>query len=259
MRIVLIHWKPEEAGLHLEQLQDAGFEPEVLAPNGSAGLKGKTEFAKAIVIDLSRLPLQGRAVGIQLRKRAATRRVPIVFAGGAPDKVEATRQLLPDATYTEWAGAVEAIRRAVRTAPDSPVVPGTMAGYSGTPLAKKLGIKEGSLVALLGAPEEFETKLEPLPANVRIVMKATGAVRAVLFVKSLRDLDRYWQPTVDTVAGGATVWIAWPKKASGVVTDVNEPGVRAYGLERGWVDYKICAIDETWSGLAFAKRKIKLT
>ncbi len=257
MRVVVIHWKPEEAQPYLEQLRADGFDAEALAPDGTAGLRNTLEFAQAILIDLSRLPLQGRAVAIELRKRAATRRVPIVFIGGAPAKIAVTRDLLPDATYTDWSGASAAIRRAVASAPDVPVVPGTMAGYSGTPLAKKLGIKEGCVAALLGAPDDFEQKLEPLPANVQLVTKARGTARVVMFVKAMRDLDRQWRPTVEAVAPGATVWIAWPKKASGVVTDVTENGVRAYGLERGWVDYKICAIDETWSGLAFAKRKAK--
>lgn len=256
MRIVLIHWRPAEAKPYIEQLEAAGFETTVLAPNGSAGLRGAMEFAQAVVIDLSRLPMQGRAVGVELRKRAATRRVPLVFAAGLADKVEATRRLLPDATYTDWSRAVEAIRRAVVTAPESPVVPGTMAGYSGTPLAKKLGIRDGSVVALLSAPDGFEVQLDPLPENVRLIRKPRGASRVILFVHRLQDLDRHWKPTVDAVTGGATVWIAWPKKASGVATDVTEPAVRAYGLERGWVDYKICAIDQTWSGLAFARRKV---
>jgi hypothetical protein len=255
MRILLIHWKPEEAESRLGQLRQAGFEAVVLAPQGAAGLKGTTEFAKAIVIDLGRLPLQGRAVAIELRKRAATRRVPIVFAGGAPDKVETIRELLPDATYAEWDGVVEAIHHAVRTEPDAPVVPDTMAGYSGSPLPKKLGIREGTLVALLGAPAGFESKLDPLPDGVRIVTRPRGAGRVVLFITAMRDLDRRWKMVVDGVADGATIWIAWPKKASGMATDVSENAVRAYGMDRGWVDYKICAIDQTWSGLAFAKRK----
>src|SRR4051794_4053861 len=125
MRVLLIHWKPEAATPHVADLRDAGFDVAALAPNGTAGLKGAAEFAKAIVIDLSRLPMQGRAVAIEFRKRAATRRVPIVFVGGAPDKVDTVRELLPDATYAEWSGAVEAIRRAVASAPDAPVVPGT--------------------------------------------------------------------------------------------------------------------------------------
>jgi CheY-like chemotaxis protein len=256
MRIVLIHWKPAEAGERLDQLKAAGFEASVLAPNGSAGLKGTTlEYAKVIVIDLSRLPMQGRAVAIELRKRAPTRRVPLVFVGGALDKVESIRELLPDAGYTDWSGIEEAIQRAARQAPVSPVVPDTMAGYSGTPLAKKLGFKSGTVVGLLGAPEGFEEKLEPLPDGVRVCNHARGAGRALLFVDSMRDLHRRWAPTIGAVAEGATVWVAWPKKASGIVTDVTEAAVRAHGLERGWVDYKICAIDETWSGLAFAKRK----
>ena len=255
MRVLLIHWKPEEAAPQIAELRQAGFEAWALAPNGSAGLKGITEFANVIVIDLSRLPMQGRAVAIELRKRAATRRVPIVFAGGAPGKVDAIRSLMPDATYCDWDAIVEAIHHAARNKPESPVVPDTMAGYSGSSLPKKLGIKEGTIVALIDAPDGFEAKLDPLPDGARIVTKPGGAARAVVFITAMRDLERRWQPVIDAVAEGATVWIAWPKKASGIATDVSEAEIRAYGLERGWVDYKICAIDATWSGLAFSKRK----
>lgn len=257
MRVLLIHWKPEEAAPHLAQLRQAGFEAQLLAPNGSAGLKGTTEFANVIVIDLTRLPMQGRAVGIELRKRAASRRVPLVFAAGAPDKVEATRSLLPDATYTGWDGIVEAIGHAAGTKPDSPVVPDTMAGYSGSSLPKKLGIKAGTIVALIDAPDGFEAQLDPLPEDVRVVTRPRNVTRAVLFITGMKDLERRWQPVTGAVARGATVWIAWPKKASGMATDASETAIRAYGLERAWVDYKICAIDATWSGLAFSKRKAK--
>jgi CheY-like chemotaxis protein len=255
MRVLVIHWKPEEAAPRLELLRRAGFDATVLAPNGSAGLKGTTGFPNVIVIDLSRLPMQGRAVAIELRKRAATRRVPIVFAGGSPDKLESIRALLPDATYSDWADIVEAIRHAARTAPEIPIVPDTMAGYSGSSLPKKLGIREGILVALVDAPDGFESKLDPLPDGARIVTRPRGAARAILFVTAMSDLDRRWRSVVDSVAEGATVWIAWQKKASGITTDASEKEIRAYGLERGWVDYKICSIDETWSGLAFSKRK----
>jgi hypothetical protein len=255
MRVLLIHWKPEAAATRLEQLREAGFEADVLAPNGFTGLRGRAEFAKAILIDLSRLPLQGRAVGIELRKRAASRRVPIVFVGGIPEKVEATRQVLPDAAYMDWDEVADGLKAAIQRAPKSPVVPDTMAAYSGTPLAKKLGIRKDTVLALLNAPGGFEAQLEPLPPGVRIVSKPSGAQRIVLFVTAMKDLGHCWRSTVDASDSGATVWIAWPKKASGTVTDVTEDIVRKYGLERGWVDYKICAIDATWSGLAFSKRK----
>ena len=255
MYIVLIHWKPEEAAPRRDELEAAGYTVKVVAPNGTAGLQFINADADAILIDLGRLPMQGRAVGIELRKRAATRAIPIVFVGGASEKVAAVRELLPDAGYIEWSGIPAELERAIRRAPKSPVVPATMAGYSGTPLPRKLGIKAGSTVALIGAPEGFEKLLTPLPDAVRIVCKPDDAHRAVVFVRAMKDLAKLWPKVVESVAPGATVWIVWPKKTSGLQTDVSETPVRAHGLERGWVDYKIAAIDETWSGLAFARRK----
>ena len=127
------------------------------------------------------------------------------------------------------------------------------AGYSGTPLAAKLGIKTGMRVALVDAPANFRRTLAPLPAEVRIVDKMGAAELAIWFVTSARGLDT----RMAAVAGamGSALWIAWPKKASGVTTDVSEDVVRRAGLASGLVDYKVCAIDATWSGLKFARRR----
>ena len=149
--------------------------------------------------------------------------------------------------------------------------PGTTAGYSGTPLPKKLGIRENYSFLLVNAPERFERKLEPLPDGAQLVddpalyqpqraRKGTkenevGARVAVLFAGSEADLVRDFRPLVKTLPEKVALWIAWPKKASGVKTDLNENVVREFGLAAGWVDYKVCAIDETWSGLCFARRK----
>jgi hypothetical protein len=126
-----------------------------------------------------------------------------------------------------------------------------MAGYSGTPLPQKLGIKPGSAVALVGAPEGFAASLGPLPAGASLGGHRTADL-AVWFVRSSADLrpDR-----IDRLADGRPLWIAWPKKASGVRTDLNENVVRDAGLARGLVDTKVCAIDETWSGLLFRRRR----
>ena len=129
------------------------------------------------------------------------------------------------------------------------------AGYSGTPLPKKLGIREGTAVALLNAPEGFEAHLQPLPAGARITAKSSDAQRILLFTRSVKDFEKRWTSTTKAAPDGATVWIAWPKRASGIETDLSETNIRAHGLANGWVDYKICAIDQTWSGLAFARRK----
>ena len=129
-----------------------------------------------------------------------------------------------------------------------------LAGYSGTPLVKKLGIKPESSLALLGAPLRFRAELVGLPAGVRISTRAAGQPDLVVwFVQRRRDLEA----RVDRVGRlmGSGLWIAWPKKASGVPTDVTEDLVRGAGLAHGLVDYKVCAINETWSGLKFARRK----
>lgn len=127
-------------------------------------------------------------------------------------------------------------------------------GYSGTPLPQKLGIKEGAVVALVNAPEGFERTLAKLPPGAVTKRGARGRRDVTLwFAKSARDLKR--AATVVKAAGGNRLWIAWPKKASGVVTDLSEDAVRKAGLECGVVDVKVCAIDATWSGLMFLPRR----
>jgi hypothetical protein len=143
------------------------------------------------------------------------------------------------------------LKKAVRNA----TTPGKMAGYSGTPLQKKLGIRENYSAVLINAPDRFERKLEPLPARAEVVINPKGANVAVLFVGSLAELARDFRPLAKALPEKTALWIAWPKKASGVKTDLTENVVRKFGLDAGWIDYKVCAIDETWSGLCFARRK----
>ena len=130
-----------------------------------------------------------------------------------------------------------------------------LSAYSGTPLPKKLGIKPGSVVALVGAPEGFEELLGEMPEGVTLRRRAQGRCDLIVwFAASRRELERR-VARLGAVAGAGGLWIAWPKKASGVVTDLSERVVREAGLAAGLVDYKIAAIDETWSGLRFARRK----
>ncbi|HEY1241233.1 MAG TPA: hypothetical protein VGF16_11795 [Bryobacteraceae bacterium] len=138
-----------------------------------------------------------------------------------------------------------------------PDAPGGLAGYSGTPLPKKLRIGEGSVVALLHAPDGFNDKLKPLPESVCLQKHAAGAVVILAFMKSTAMLARELPDLVRAMIPGRTLWVIWPKKASGIVTDLSENGIRDMILPVGLVDYKVCAVDETWSGLAFAVRKTK--
>ncbi len=207
------------------------------------------------VIDLGRIPSHGREVAGSIRRQKATRNVPILFVGGDPERVENVRKLLPDASFAEWTEIKSAIAKAIRNAAKTPVVPRTMAGYSGTPLPKKLGLRENCSVVLIDAPPRFERKLEPLPSGAEIDDDSRRANVAVLFAKSQAELVRDFRPLAKRLPEKVALCVAWPKQASGVATDLKEGFIREFGLGEGWVDYKIRAIDETWSGLCFARRK----
>lgn len=130
-----------------------------------------------------------------------------------------------------------------------------MAGYSSTPLAKKLGIKEGSRIALVNAPEDFESTLDALPENVTIVKRINASMDLILlFVISEQILARDFARFAKKLVPNGMFWIAWPKKSSGVTTDLTFGKVQRIGLDAGLVDVKICAVDETWSGLKFVYR-----
>ena len=130
-----------------------------------------------------------------------------------------------------------------------------MAGYSGTPLPKKLGIKEQSRIAFVNAPKDFQSYLGPLPPSVEVVKRITKPLDIVmLFVTSERALAKDFAKLAEKLATNGMIWIAWPKKSSGVATDLSFERVQRIGLDAGLVDVKICAIDETWSGLKFVIR-----
>jgi hypothetical protein len=130
------------------------------------------------------------------------------------------------------------------------------AGYSGTPLPRKLGIKPGARVALLRAPEGFDATLGELPEGIAVAHRLGGARRDVLvaFFTERAQLSARLPALRDALATDGGLWIAWPKRASGVATDLDENRVRELGLEAGLVDNKVCAIDQTWSGLRFVFR-----
>ena len=109
---------------------------------------------------------------------------------------------------------------------------------------------------LVNAPPRFERKLEPLPEGSAFVENAATARVAVLFASSHAELVRDFRSLAKALPEKSALWIAWPKKVSGVKADLDENIVREVGLGAGWVDYKVCAIDETWSGLCFARRRI---
>ena len=132
-----------------------------------------------------------------------------------------------------------------------------MAGYSGTPLGKKLGIKPGQAVLLQGAPPSFEAELRPLPAEVCVCRRRTAGWSfdvILTFCKNRRALHDHLDRCLDRLVADGGLWLCWPTKSSGVMTDIAEAQVRAAGLAAGLVDNKICAVTEIWSGLRFVVR-----
>ena len=129
-----------------------------------------------------------------------------------------------------------------------------MAGYSGKPLVAKLGIKPGSTIAILGAPRGYDRLLGRLPA-VRRRSTATGRLDFVqFFTTEKHELERRFAMLARSLTPAGMLWISWPKKASGVATDLTEDVIRAVGLAHGLVDVKVAAVDDVWSGLKFVRR-----
>lgn len=253
--IQLIHWNEAEAKPRVAALRSAGYRVG-FEPFSPALLRTLREAPPAaVVIDLTRLPSQGRDVALGIRKFRPLRRVPLVFFEGDPEKVKRIQRLLPDAVFTSWGRARSALKRAIANPPTDPVIPASnLAGYAGTPLPKKLGIKDGTVTALVSAPEGFETTLGTLPKGASLKRKTRGSRDLTLwFVRSRADLERRMASMAKTA--GDALWIIWAKKGSAHDAGLTQADVRKTGLTAGLVDFKIAAIDATWSGLKFTRRK----
>lgn len=129
------------------------------------------------------------------------------------------------------------------------------AGYSGTPLIKKLGIKENFKIRVINAPANYFSLLESLPENVTVLKRKTLETEFIhFFITSLSELKAQLPYLKTEIKKNGMIWISWPKKASKIQTDVNEDKIRGFALKEGLVDVKVCAVDETWSGLKLVYR-----
>ena len=247
------------AAVWIEQLRAGGYVVDMRPLRTPADLKAIGEDPPAAVaVDLSRAPSQGRDFGLGIRQQASSRAVPLVFVDGSPERFSQIRHLLPGAVCTPGSGVLGAVREAIAVPRAEVARPlSVLAGYSGTPLPRKLGIKPGTVVRLLNAPAGFETTLGKLPEGARVTRRRGGGCDLTLwFVPRRRDLEE----GLERVAGAVTtdrLWIVWPKKTSPLASDVSQRDVRSAGLHQGLVDYKICAVDDDWSGLLFSRRKTR--
>lgn len=131
-----------------------------------------------------------------------------------------------------------------------------MAGYSGTPLAKKLGIKAGTKLFLTGAPKEYLTLVSPLPEDVKVVPRITNDTDIVhIFSTQETQLTKALRASLSKLKHNGTIWVSWPKKSAKVPTDITEDTIRKVALPLGLVDIKVCAVDDVWSGLKLVIRK----
>ena len=266
-RVVLVHWNAAEAEVRVAGLRIAGYNVACHCDPKANPRELLADPPNAFVIDLARLPSQGRELGAFLRRSPAARHIPLVFLEGDPAKTDRVRALLPDATFTTWDRVLGDLPAALSVPPADPVVPGAMDAYAGASLPKKLGVKTGSRILLVGAPRGFETALDALPAGAHADRRSSEPVDIVLlFVTSRARLAAGLRDAETRVRDGGRLWILWPRAAgrrkhapttASDISELTQSAVRAHGLSRGWVDYKVSSIDETWAGLCFARRKME--
>jgi hypothetical protein len=245
-RVLVIHRDTPEATAWAARLRVLGFDAAPYLSLGAKGFRGiRQDLPHAILIDLTRLPSYGKAMGVLLRRQKSLRAIPLVFVEGDPDKAALVRAVLPDAVYAIWAKAPSAIQRAIRQAPREALPPRD----SGTPLLTKLGIGADSRVALLHPPEGFE-----LPGA--ITRKQVGEADVVMvFCRSGAALARALPDLAGMMRKGRRVWVLWPKKASAMPSDLTMVRIRQMASGFGLLDYKVCAVDESWSAMTLGKRR----
>jgi CheY-like chemotaxis protein len=254
--IRLVHWKPLEAKENIQLLVDEGMKVVSDVVEGSTFLKElERNTPDALLIDLSRAPSQGRDLAVAVRMRKSTRSIPIVFVAGKMEKVEAIRELLPDAGFTEWEHAASVITDAIRKGVEDPIVPGSVfAAYAKKPLVEKLGIRPGFSVSLVSAPPGFEIALGDLPEEASLIVGVDPKTNLTIwFAHSEDDLQRDLDAIART-SKQAPVWIAWPKRSGAIASDLTQQMVRQRAMSGGMVDYKVCSIDPNWSALLFTWR-----
>ncbi len=261
--IQFIHWNPIEAGENLARLRRLGYQVSGMQSDVQALLRQlRQEPPLAVVIDLARAPSQGRDFALAIRHYQATRGVPLVMVGGDPIKLEKIRSQVPDAVYTNWDQIADSVAQAIAHPPQNPAAVRTLLdGYAGQPLPKKLGIRINSQVALVNEPDGFRPLLGALPEGARLYEGLTPRAGTparydlvIWFILSRGDLQLCVAEMAPRQDFGS-LWITWPKKGSNLGEGLVQADIRAAGLAAGLVDYKVCSIDATWTGLLFTRRK----
>jgi len=253
-RVRIVHWREKESAALVSACKAAGFETEYDAVDFSALSKMiRAHPPDVLVFDLGALPSHSRESAAYLRRTKYAGHIPIVFVDGLPEKVEAVRNLLPDAIYTSLAGIRKALKAAGARKTSTPVIPPSFEErYAHRTVAQKLGVRERSTLALIDPPRDYAAAIGELPANVVVIEEvAANADVTLWFVPDLRAYESA-MPRMRRLAGTTKFWVVWRKGLKDGLTDRT---VRQIANDAGLVDYKICAVGPKWSGMAFARRK----
>lgn len=247
-RVRLIHWKAAEAAPVVARLERVGHTVDYVERPDQRVLRAAGP--EAIVIHLGRLPSHGREVGVWLRQSKATRAIPLLFAGGEPDKIDRVREVLPDAVFTDDdAGLLRALKNlsAVTALPPRP------APEHAKPLSAKLGLQAGMKVQVIDAPGGFIQWLAPLTADLEFTEEPAAFTLAF---QHDAEAFRAALPELRRAAERGKLWIGWRKQASRKHdTALTATSIREAAARYGLVDYKICALNAEWSAMAFGKRR----
>lgn len=257
-RIRLLHWKATEATPLIDLLRAAHYNVDYDEQFRPALMRSwREDPPDAFVIDLSRLPSHGREIAILLRQSPKTRCIPIVFCGGAEDKVERIRGEIPDAAYCAPSQLRATLRRALKNPPaQQPVIPTAMMDrYASRTAAQKLGIKESSTVALIDPPRDYLKMLGDLPAGVEISEEPEAAASVTLCFVHQPEFLPARLSRMRELAGATKLWILWRKGGSAARGDLTERAVRECAIDLGLVDYKICSVNPVWTAMAFARKR----
>ena len=252
-RVRLIHWNKSESALRADELRKLGHTVSASPLAVSTLIREiNQEMPDALVIDLTRLPSQGCSVGIRIRQSRKRDPIALVFAGGAPAKVAAVRKLLPGALYCDWDSIGELLQALQPPAvPDRPL---PMSEFT-NPVARKLGLKNGITIALVGEPEGFLEQLGGLPEDLQVLAEPASKCELLFWFPRGREdfLDRLdW---IATRQKKPRFWILWPKRTSNVKSGLSQPSIRSAAAGVGLTDYRVCSVDSTWSALLFTTKK----
>lgn len=253
-RVRVIHWREAEAGALIESCRGAGFQVDYDAGGGMVVTRAiRAKLPDVFAIDLSRLPSHGREVAVWLRRTRSTRGIPLVFVGGEPAKVASIQGLLPDAWYCQPRNVAATLRRALQ-AKATGCQPATPAAIPEKPAAQKLGIAAGLTVAVIEPPRGFPDLLGEIPAEVEFAESASSP-HATLTLWFLHDRESLMEGLREMrrLAARTKLWLIWRKGGKG--EDLTQNLVRSTACEAGLVDYKICSVNQDWSGMLFALKK----